>query len=81
LGELCLSLRSEAAYRQLRAVVKDRARDIVELEVESGRGQMLCNDQSHLLAGGAPQVDRDMVGAELFDFLVGKLQKFIVKHA
>jgi hypothetical protein len=41
LGELGLSLSSEAAYRQLCAVAKDRAHDAVELEVEFGRGQML----------------------------------------
>ena len=41
LGELGVSTGSEAAYRQLRAISEGAARDIIDLEMVQGRGQMM----------------------------------------
>jgi len=48
LGELGQSMRSEAAFRQLRALAQGEAKDVIDLHVEQGLGYQLRNQLEYL---------------------------------
>ena len=67
LGELGVSLQSEAAYRQLRAVATGKARDVLGLE--NFRGGVVTQLRVHLeqaIVQNQPQQVRDQIGGQLY---------------
>ena len=67
MGELGVSLLSEAAYRQLRAVAMGRARDVLDLEnVCGGAVNQLRLQLDQAIAANQPQQVRDQIGGQLY---------------
>ena len=67
MGELGVSLLSEAAYRQLRAVAVGKARDVLDLEnVRGGVVTQLRLQLDQAVATNQPQQLRDQIGGQLY---------------
>ena len=67
MGELGVHLQSEAAYRQLRAAVQGKAREVLDLEqVRGGPISQLLYNLDTAVTAGAPKQTRDALGGELF---------------
>jgi len=77
LGELGIQAHSEAAYRQFRAVVVDRAKEVVNLVVVQGQGSNLKADLERLTANGAPRDQRDDCGGRLYNTCVQALERSV----
>ena len=67
MGELGVSLMSEAAYRQLRAVAVGKARDVLDLEnVCGGVVNQFRIQLDQAIAANQPQRVRDQIGGQLY---------------
>ena len=74
LNELGLSQNSEAAYRQLRAMTEGKAKDVVDLSLVQGTGLQLIDQLNLMTQQKAPQVQRDFVGARLYNLCKGNIE-------
>ena len=67
LGELGININSEAAYRQLKAAVQGKAREVLDLEqVRGGPISQLLFNLDAAVNAGAPKQTRDAIGGELY---------------
>ena len=73
LGELGVVIPSEAAYRQLRAMDTDKAKDVVDLELARGPGKQLLDELNDLSQRRMPQDQRDQVASRLYRGLKNEL--------
>jgi hypothetical protein len=69
LGELGVPVRSEAAFRQLKASCSGKAREVIEEACAYGHGLSLTRKLEMALYMNRPQSERDAAGADLFEFL------------
>ena len=74
LNELGLSQNSEAAYRQLRAMTEGKAKDVVDLSLVQGTGLQLIDQLNLMTQQKAPQMQRDFVGARLYNLCKGNIE-------
>ena len=74
LGEVGISTRSEAAYRQLRAIVYGKARDVLDLETVQGAGAALKSALEDAVANNAPRANRDGLGGQLYLHCIAALE-------
>ena len=77
LGELGVVIPSEAAYRQLRAMVTDKAKDVVDLELARGDGKQLLDELNTLSQNRMPQDQRDQVASRLYRGLKFELERVV----
>ena len=67
MGELGVSLMSEAAYRQLRAAVSGKAREVLDLEqVRGGQITYLSQSLETAIMSGQGKPARDSIGGQLY---------------
>ena len=67
MGELGVNLNSEAVYRQLKAAVHGKAREVLDLEqVRGAQITMLLTNLDAAVTAGAPRQTRDTIGGELY---------------
>ena len=76
LGELGITVQSEAAYRQLRAMAIGKARDVIDLELVQGNGLILKTELDSYQLYGA-QVVKDHCGGRLYYHLLDALQRAV----
>ena len=74
LGELGISPRSEAGYRQLRSCCTGNARDIFELSIVTGNGLIGANGLENMRAQGFPQVQLNQQASLLYDYIMLALE-------
>ena len=74
LGEIGAPMRSEEAYRQLRAMADGNARDVLNLEIEYGAGKALKMQLDAAVAAGAAKTVKDEIGGRLFNLCIQKLE-------
>ena len=77
LGELGIPVQSEPAYRQLRAQVQGRAKDVIDLELVRGEGLQLKRALDWDVEYSRPNHERDREGALLYRFLCEELAKAV----
>ena len=77
LGELGVPIYSEASYRQLRAMVDGKAKEVVDLQLVMGDGKLLATELERLVVQLGTKDQRDNIGGRLYAFLVGHLQKAV----
>ena len=67
MGELGVNINSEAVYRQLKAAVQGKAREVLDLEqVRGGPISQLLFNLDTAVNAGAPKQTRDAIGGELY---------------
>ena len=68
LGELGVSLYSEAAFRQLKAATTGKAREVLEPEqINGGLVSQLLNQLNYAVSSNQTRQARDQLGGELYN--------------